>query len=113
MGLFVELPILVHTQPEGWSLPSYLVIMAQCSAVAPLAYTLINRFVPGNVQWREEATCYGIITTGCVASLLLVIFWPNTLSVNGAEHSVALLGLVTFLCLKSNLSVVVFFPYMM
>ena len=112
MGLYTELPILVHTQPEGWSLPSYLVIMTQCSIVAPIAYTLVNRFVPGDVQWREKVTCYGIITTGCVATLLLIFFWPKTVSVNGAEHSVAWLCLVGFICLKSNLSAVVFFPYM-
>ena len=41
-GVFVELPILVNELPEGWNLPSYLVIIIQAANIGPLVVTLMQ-----------------------------------------------------------------------
>ena len=49
-GLWVELPIIVQEIPESWSLPSYLTVIIQLANIAPLAFTLGNKFYPRMVQ---------------------------------------------------------------
>ena len=39
-GIYVQLPLLVNTAPEGWTLPAYMVMLVQVANLGPILYTL-------------------------------------------------------------------------
>ena len=109
-GLFVELPILVQHAPEGWNLPSYLIVVIQLGNLGPLMYTIGNKFAPKIV--KESVVTHVMIIMGAIACLLLGIVWKDTSVVGGNSHSTALLTLVFFLAIMSCTSSVTFIPFM-
>lgn len=109
-GLWVELPILVNEAPEGWSLPSYIVILVQIANIGPLVYTLVNRLVPKH--FNEKHGVYFIVIIGAAACLMLVFLWKKTAYVAGAERSIGLFVCVFLLALVDCTSSVVFLAYM-
>lgn len=109
-GVWVELPLLVEVLPEGWDLPSYLVMIIQIANVGPIAYTLASHFCSQRV--KEWPVVYLIIAIGTVSCLLMSFFWDKTTFINGKEHSTPLLTLTAFLALVDCTSSVVFLPYM-
>ncbi|XP_074646341.1 solute carrier family 52, riboflavin transporter, member 3-B-like [Tubulanus polymorphus] len=109
-GLWVELPILVARLPEGWDLPSYLVVIIQLANIGPIAYAVANKFSNGKVG--EVSVVYIIVTVGALACLLLAIFWDRVTLIGGVDHSTALLVLAFSLALVDCTSSVVFLPYM-
>ncbi|XP_076061082.1 solute carrier family 52, riboflavin transporter, member 3-B-like isoform X2 [Oratosquilla oratoria] len=108
-GLWVELPLLVTSLPEGWSLPSYLSVIIQIANVGPLLFTLARSLRP---SMRSEPVVYIVLVLGCLSSFMLTVFWPHTTFLAGAEHSTALLVLVFLLSLVDCTSSVLFLPYM-
>ncbi|XP_022805783.1 riboflavin transporter 2-like [Stylophora pistillata] len=109
-GLWVELPIIVQEIPESWSLPSYLTVIIQLANIAPLAFTLGNKFYPRVVH--EIPVIYISLGIGTASCVLLVFFWKETLYIAGAERSTALLVLCFFLSVVDCTSSVTFLPYM-
>ncbi|XP_071089305.1 solute carrier family 52, riboflavin transporter, member 3-B-like [Haliotis cracherodii] len=109
-GLWVELPILVQKLPEGWDLPSYMVIIIQLANIGPLFYTLSKLRWPRRLN--EVPIIYLIIGIGGTSCLLLAFFWNTTSYIAGANHSTALLILNFFLAFVDCTSSVVFLPYM-
>ena len=109
-GLWVELPLLVDSLPEGWNLPSYLVIIIQIANIGPLLYTIAHNLCPDKI--KEWPFVYVIIIIGMTACLLLAFFWDFTSIVMGVEHSTALIALASLLSLVDCTSSVVFLPYM-
>jgi riboflavin transporter 2 len=39
-GIYVQLPLIVHIAPEGWSLPAHMVMLVQFANLGPILYTL-------------------------------------------------------------------------
>lgn len=39
-GIYVQLPLLVNSSPEGWSLPAHIVMLVQFANLGPILYTL-------------------------------------------------------------------------
>jgi riboflavin transporter 2 len=109
-GVWVEVPLLVNELPEGWNLPSYLVVIIQVANVGPLVYTVARKVAPDRVH--EPPVVYLIICVGAVACLLLAFLWQRTTFIGGSEHSTALLTLCAFLSLVDCTSSVVYLPYM-
>ena len=109
-GIFVEIPLLVNKLPEGWNLPSYLVVIVQLANIGPVLYTIAKKLAPDKV--KEWPVIYIIISIGMVACALLVFFWSSTSYINGVEHSTALFVLSFFLALVDCTSSVVYIPYM-
>lgn len=109
-GLWVELPLLVPSVPEGWLLPSYLTVVIQLANVGPLLVSLAHRFLPGRL--KEVGLIYTLLSLGCLACLLLAFFWRETRLVAGSPRSVALLALLFGLALVDCTSSVTFLPYM-
>uniref|UniRef100_A0A8D2J0F1 Riboflavin transporter n=1 Tax=Varanus komodoensis TaxID=61221 RepID=A0A8D2J0F1_VARKO len=61
-GVWVELPLLVPSAPEGWLLPSCLTVIIQLANVGPLAVTLAHRLRPG---WLDEVgAIYALLGLG-------------------------------------------------
>lgn len=110
-GMWVELPLIVPDIPEGWYLPSYLIILIQIANVGPLFITLMHRFRPGKLD--ERPVIYCIVALGVVASLLMSFFWSHTVTVGGSSRSVPLLLLTFLLSIVDCTSSVTFLPFMM
>uniref|UniRef100_A0A670J1Z5 Riboflavin transporter n=1 Tax=Podarcis muralis TaxID=64176 RepID=A0A670J1Z5_PODMU len=109
-GMWVELPLIVPSAPEGWFLPSCLTVITQLANVGPLAVTLVHRFLPGRLS--EVGVIYAILSLGSLACLLLAFFWGETSVVGSSPRSVALLSLFFLLALVDCTSSVTFLPYM-
>ena len=109
-GLWVELPIIVQEIPESWSLPSYLTVIIQLANIAPLVFTLGNKFFPRVV--REVPVIYFSLIIGIAACALLAFFWKETSYIAGVERSTALLVLCFFVAMVDCSSSVTFLPYM-
>lgn len=109
-SLYVQLPVLVSTAPEGWNLPSYLVVIIQLANIGPITYTLVQKFSTKNI--RVSLIIYAVLITGSVAAVLLASFYQETAFFWGEERSIALLSLAFFLALVGCTSSVLFMPYM-
>jgi riboflavin transporter 2 len=112
IGVYVQLPIIVHILPEGWTLPSYVIVLIQCAMITPLIYTAVNKLCPGNTHRREVFMAYFIMSVGFVALLLLSIFWKYTVFVAGADRSIPALTLIFLLAMVDTTSCIVYLPYM-
>lgn len=44
-GIYVQLPLLVNSAPEGWSLPAHMVMLVQFANLGPILYTLYIKYV--------------------------------------------------------------------
>lgn len=110
-GLWVELPLMVNTLPEAWTLPSYLTVIIQMANVGPLLVAIIYKLFPGRL--KESAVNYIILSIGVVACILLAFFWNKTTMVAGELHSTAFFIITFFLALVDCTSSVTFLPFMM
>ncbi|XP_041654865.1 solute carrier family 52, riboflavin transporter, member 3-A [Cheilinus undulatus] len=110
-GLWVELPLIVNTLPEGWDLPSYLTVIIQLANLGPLLVTLMHKLCPGRL--KERLVIYSILSIGILACILLAFFWHKTTIVAGAPHSTAFFIITFFLSLVDCTSSVTFLPFMM
>ncbi|XP_070695851.1 solute carrier family 52, riboflavin transporter, member 3-A [Pempheris klunzingeri] len=110
-GLWVELPLIVNTLPEGWELPSALTVIIQLANLGPLLVTLMHKLCPG--RCKERAVIYSILSIGVISCILLAFFWDKTTIVAGASHSTAFFILTFFLSLVDCTSSVTFLPFMM
>ncbi|XP_035511835.1 solute carrier family 52, riboflavin transporter, member 3-A [Morone saxatilis] len=110
-GLWVELPLIVNTLPEGWELPSYLTVIIQLANLGPLLVTLMHKLCPGRL--KEHVVIYSILSIGVLSCILLAFFWDKTTIVAGASHSTAFFIITFFLSLVDCTSSVTFLPFMM
>lgn len=110
-GLWVELPLIVNTLPEGWELPSYLTVIIQLANLGPLLVTLTHKLCPGRL--KERIVIYSILSIGVVSCILLAFFWNKTTIIAGASHSTAFFIITFFLSLVDCTSSVTFLPFMM
>lgn len=110
-GLWVELPLIVNTLPEGWELPSYLTVIIQLANLGPLLVTLMHKLCPGRL--KEQVVIYSILSIGILSCILLAFFWDRTMIVAGALHSTAFFIITFFLSLVDCTSSVTFLPFMM
>lgn len=110
-GLWVELPLIVNTLPEGWELPSYLTVIIQLANLGPLLVTLMHKLCPGRL--KEHLIIYGLLAIGVVSCVLLAFFWDQTTVVAGGRRSTAFFIITFFLSLVDCTSSVTFLPFMM
>ena len=109
-GIWSELPVLVLYAPEKWRLASYIVVIIQLGNIGPLLFSLANRLRPH--FFTEKLTIYVLILIGILSCILLSLFWKRTSTINGAQHSTALLVLVFTLALVDCTSTIVFLSFM-
>ncbi|XP_012731080.2 solute carrier family 52, riboflavin transporter, member 3-A [Fundulus heteroclitus] len=110
-GLWVELPLIVNSLPEGWELPSFLTVIIQLANLGPLLVTLMHKLCPGRLN--ERAVIYFILSIGILSCILLVFFWDKTTIVAGEPHSTAFFVITFFLSFVDCTSSVTFLPFMM
>ena len=42
-GIYVQLPLLIKSAPEGWGLPAHMVMVVQFANLGPILYTLYSK----------------------------------------------------------------------
>lgn len=109
-SVYMQLPLLVDKLPEGWNLPSFLVVIIQIGNIGPFLYTLIQKF--SKRKLKDSIMIYCVLVVGTLAAIFVSFFYDRTAYVFGAERSVALFVLVFFLALVGCTSSVLFMPYM-
>ncbi|XP_078282042.1 solute carrier family 52, riboflavin transporter, member 2 isoform X2 [Rhinoraja longicauda] len=109
-ALWVELPVVTKSLPEGWSLPAYLTVLIAMSNIGPLVVTLAHRFSP--TLLNERCVIYFIQTVGALSSIALALSWDRTVVVGGVQRSVAFLTLTFILAAVCCTSNVTFLPFM-
>lgn len=107
---YLQFPLLVASAPEGWSLPSYIVIIIQVANIGPILYTITQRYSPRKMN--DSHLIYGLYLIGIVGAILMSFFYDRTLVVGETERSVPLLIIVFLLALVACTSSVLFMPYM-
>ncbi|XP_076657526.1 riboflavin transporter 2 [Halictus rubicundus] len=108
-GIYVQVPVLINTSPEGWTLPSYLVLVIQAANVGPLIYITLQHF-----RWKinESWWILCLLFLGSCAMGLLSFFHSETTIINGVEYSFVLFILTFFNALVGCFSSVLFMPYL-
>lgn len=107
-GLYVQLPLLVERLPEGWALPSYMVLAVQLANIGILIYGVLRRISP---RISDAPYIYGLLTIGTLALVLNAFLYDKT-SWLDRERSVAYLTLTFFAALVGCTSSVLFYPYL-
>jgi len=109
-GMFVQLPLMVQSQPEAWNLPSYLSVIIQIANVGPILYSVSQKFFRRRV--KDSWIIYVILVVGTAALLMMALFYNETSLISGSEHSTALFVLTFFIALVGCTSSVLFMPFM-
>lgn len=107
---YLQLPLLVASAPEGWSLPSFIVIVIQLANIGPILYTIIQKYSPRKMN--DSYLIYGLYAIGIAGALLMSFFYDQTVLVGSVERSVPLLAVVFLLALVGCTSSVLYMPYM-
>lgn len=108
-GLFVQLPLLVETLPEGWALPSNMVVAVQLANVGILLYGLLKKI---GSRISDTIYIYSLLSIGTLALILNAFLYDWTSVINGTERSVAYLSLTFFAALVGCTSSVLFYPHL-
>ncbi|XP_063395199.1 solute carrier family 52, riboflavin transporter, member 3 isoform X1 [Cydia fagiglandana] len=104
-GLYVQLPLLVERLPEGWALPSSMVLAVQLANLGLVAYALLRRLRP---RASDSPYIYGLLVVGTLALALNAFLYEETI----ANRSIAFLFLTFFAALVGCTSSVLFYPYL-
>ncbi|XP_067942341.1 solute carrier family 52, riboflavin transporter, member 3-like isoform X2 [Watersipora subatra] len=118
-GLWVEVTLLVQRLPEGWNLPTYIIVIIQAANIGPLFYSisvfLLKKYKGDNSKRKnafETSVIFIIVGVGALSALLLSFYWDTTSYIDGVEHSTVLLTLVFLLSLVNCTSSVTFLPFL-
>lgn len=101
------MPIIVKTAPEGWSLPSYVVVMIQIGNVGPLLYHFLQKHRPV----KDSYLIYSVLSLGICGAVIFSQFYDVTVNVFDDNRSLPLLGAVllfSFMACTSSVLVCVF-----
>uniref|UniRef100_A0A914E4I9 Riboflavin transporter n=1 Tax=Acrobeloides nanus TaxID=290746 RepID=A0A914E4I9_9BILA len=109
-SVWMQLPLMTPTLPEGWNLPSYLVVIIQLGCIAPLIYTILHKCT--NLPIPKAPIILVLMIVCTLTNLALAFFWYKTGTVFGGEHSVALIIIMFFMAMANATTDVLFLPYM-
>ena len=108
-GIYVQLPLLVNTSPEGWSLPAHMVMLVQFANLGPILYTLYIKYS----AWAcDKYITYVLLAAAALSTFILAFVYQKTSIIFGNEHSTALLSLMFVTAIVGCTSSVLFMPYM-
>lgn len=85
-AIFLEVPIIINSAPEGWKLSSYIVLIVQSGNIGVLFYTLLQRYWPV----KDAYLIYVMLVLGCVGSLLIGLLYDHTVEIGGQQRSLPL-----------------------
>lgn len=107
---YLQLPIIVRTAPEGWSLASYLALIVQSGNVALVSYVLYQTYSPKKAN--DGYLIYFVYLIGCIAAIGMAISYAITHEIFGRERSIYLMLFAFMFSIVGCISSVLFMPYM-
>ncbi|CDW58361.1 Riboflavin transporter 2 [Trichuris trichiura] len=112
-SVWVELPLLVNSLPEGWAIPSYLSLLVQIAIVGPILFGLAKKYLSNNRFIQKPMSLISlIIAIDALTSLLLSFFWHKTSPAFDQSHSISLFVLFFIHAMIDCTSSVLYMPYM-
>ncbi|KAK9296401.1 hypothetical protein QLX08_009559 [Tetragonisca angustula] len=108
-GIFIQIPVLINTSPEGWTLPAYLVLATHAANFGPLLYTILQYF---HYKINEPWWILCLLISGTSAMGFLSFFYSEKIIIAGHEYSLVLYILTFFNALVGCFSSVLFMPYL-
>ncbi|XP_055325459.1 riboflavin transporter 2-like [Sitodiplosis mosellana] len=109
-GTLLQMPQIVQTAPEGWNLPSYIVILTQSGNIASLVYIIYEKW--SSVKFDDANLIYLTLGIGCLAAILMAFFYRTTINIGGEERSIPLLIFTGMFAIVGCVSSVLFMPFM-
>lgn len=82
-AIFLEVPLIINSAPEGWKLSSYIVLIVQSGNIGVLIYTLLQKYWPV----KDAYLIYVMLVLGCVGSLLIGFLYDHTMEIWGHQRS--------------------------
>uniref|UniRef100_A0A336MEQ4 Riboflavin transporter n=1 Tax=Culicoides sonorensis TaxID=179676 RepID=A0A336MEQ4_CULSO len=107
-AIFLEVPIIINSAPEGWKLSSYIVLIVQSGNIGVLLYNILQRYWPV----KDAYLIYGMLGLGCLGSLLIGFLYDHTIELWGHERSLPLFIFTFMFALVACTSSVMMMPYM-
>lgn len=107
---YLQLPIIVQTSPEGWTLPSYLVLTVQCANILSFSYVLYQKYSPKKIN--DSYLIYFTLFIGCIAALCMAFTHQSTAYFMGKQRSIPYLVITFLFAHVGCMSSVLFMPYM-
>lgn len=107
---YLQLPLIVSTIPEGWSMPAYMTVVVQSSNIISFAYVFYQKYSPKKLN--DGHLIYFTMAMGCITAMGMAFFYQSTMTINGNEHSVAYLIFVFLFATVGTVSSVLFLPFM-
>ncbi|GMS79548.1 hypothetical protein PENTCL1PPCAC_1723 [Pristionchus entomophagus] len=104
-SVWMQLPLLTSTLPEGWSLPSYLAMVVQFACIGPLVYGVLHKCC---CSLSSSALIIAALLIAVVCQSGLAVFWSYT----AGGYSVLLYAFMFGLALVNATSNVLFMPFM-
>ncbi|CAF0823511.1 unnamed protein product [Didymodactylos carnosus] len=75
-GVWVQLPLIVNSAPEGWSLPSYLTLAIAVANIGPLILMVLKLIFKQRLD--ERIFIYIEIIVGLISCALIAQYWNRT-----------------------------------
>lgn len=107
---YLQVPLIVETAPEGWSLPSQMSITVQTANLVSFVYVLYQKY--SLRKFNDTYLIHGTMIVGCIAAISMSFTYQQTTIVWGGKHSIALLANMFLFALVGCFSSVLFMPYM-
>ncbi|KAF8382333.1 rft-1 [Pristionchus pacificus] len=104
-SVWMQLPLLTSSLPEGWSLPSYLAMVVQIACIGPLVYGLLHKCC---CSLSSAALILAALLMAVSCQSGLAVFWSYT----AGGYSVLLYAFMFGLALVNATSNVLFMPFM-
>jgi len=105
-GVFVQLPILFKTLPEGYAIAAYMGLAVQMSNIAPTLFVFFSSKFKVNIDY----VVFIIVIFGILTTMFLSLFWHHKTLVGHQEHSIAFLVLVAIAGMVDCTTSVVYLP---
>lgn len=109
-GIWIQLPLLVPSLPEGWSLSSQLGLASNFANVGPLIILLIKLLFGKSQSYEVPSICV-IFLVGIIFPSVLSFTWSNQVIIFGQARSMYLLVIGFFLALVNCTSSVTYLPF--
>jgi riboflavin transporter 2 len=109
-SVWIELPLIVNSAPESWTLPSTLSLIISLANIFPVMVLLLRWHL--GKRFTEIPFIYIIISVGMIACLSIGLFWKCQAFIFGKERSFALIISVFALAILDCTSSLVFCDYM-
>ena len=119
-ALWLELPEMYKTAPEGYALATYMLAALALTNLAPLGLALAEERRERRSAGQRGAAAAaiplrpaiaGLVSLAVVLAALLGALWAERTTVGGRRRSVALLALVALCGVANNTTTVTFWPW--